>query len=71
MPKGVERRINMSLSEELFNELQTISEESGLTMTEVIKSAFGLYKWFHEARQEKARVTICRNGKDYELDPRF
>jgi hypothetical protein len=65
---GRERRISALVSEDVFETLKTIAEEKKVTMTEVLRQAISLEKWFYEAQKEGARIVVERNGREFEVE---
>ena len=61
-------RINAVVSNDVFDDLQAIAKSRCVSMTEVIRRAISLEKWFHEAMNDGARVMIERNGELYEVE---
>jgi len=61
------RRINALVSEEVYGVLVGIAARKGTTITEVLRQAIGLEKWFFEAQLSGARILIERDGKTNEV----
>ena len=61
------RRLSAVLSTEVFEDLQRIAREKKCTMTQVLRHAITLEKWFHEVQKGGARVMVDRDGQLFEL----
>jgi hypothetical protein len=51
-------RLNLELAPELYDDLQRIARESGTTMTQVFRVAFGLYKACHDAKKRGEHIGL-------------
>lgn len=66
MKSGV-RRINALVSADVFEDLQEIARAKNASMTEILRRAISLRKWFDDAQSEGARVMVERNEKLFEV----
>jgi hypothetical protein len=58
------KRLNINLSPSAFEELQQLSEKSGTTMTEIVKTALGLAKVAYEERKkDNVLAVVTEDGK--------
>jgi molybdopterin biosynthesis enzyme MoaB len=56
------KRININLSDKSFEELQELSRRKGKNMSETLRDALALEKWFQDARDKGSRVLIEHGG---------
>jgi hypothetical protein len=56
------RRVNVDFSEETYQVLLNIAERRGATLSEVLRGAVGLEKWYEDTKREGARVLVERAG---------
>jgi hypothetical protein len=61
------RRINAVVTEEVFEKLRELAGRKRVTMTEVLRQAISLEKWFEDTRNSGARVLVERDGKTFEV----
>jgi metal-responsive CopG/Arc/MetJ family transcriptional regulator len=64
------RRVNVNFSENAYRELNELAQRRGKTMSEVLRDAIELERWFDETRREGNRVLVERDGKVREIIPR-
>jgi hypothetical protein len=62
------RRLHFNVSEEVHQVLDSIAEEEGTTMTEVMKRAVSLLKWQRDLKNEGGEIIVIRNGKEYTVE---
>lgn len=60
-------RINALLSSEVFDDLQRIAAEKNVTLTQIIKHAISLEKWFFEAQKSGSRLVVERDDDLFEV----
>jgi metal-responsive CopG/Arc/MetJ family transcriptional regulator len=60
-------RVNVNFSESAYRTLQELAERQGKTMSEVIRDAISLVRWFDEVQQSGGRVLVERDGKAREV----
>lgn len=60
-------RVNVNFSESAFADLKRLAEERGQTMSEVLRDAIVLEKWFMEAHDRGERVCLERDGHVHEV----
>ena len=61
------RRINAYVPNEVYEQLALIAKRRGVTMTEVLRHALGLEKWFFDTHEEGGKICVERNDKLYEV----
>jgi hypothetical protein len=58
------RRLNINLPAEAYEMLQTLAEDSGQSMTQVLRSGLGLAKLAREeGKNDRSLAVIDRDGK--------
>lgn len=58
------KRININLPEHSYDDLQTLASQTGRTMTEVLRTGFGLAKIaMEEAREGRRLAVVNKDGK--------
>ena len=62
-----EHRLNVRISGSAYDELQKLAEEQGTTMSNVMRSAIALERWYRRNLKEGGRVLVERNGTTREL----
>jgi hypothetical protein len=64
----MDKRVNVNFSESAYKTLETLAEEKGETMAEVLRDALSLEKFVWDVTQkEKGRILVERNGAVQEL----
>jgi predicted DNA-binding protein len=63
-------RVNVNFSESAYETLDELARRRGKTMSEVLRDAISLEKWFEDTRSEGGRVLIERDGEAREIIPR-
>lgn len=64
-------RFNVNFSEGAFRDLNTLAERKGTTMSEVLRDAIALERWFDETRREGSKVLVEQpDGSIREVVPR-
>jgi hypothetical protein len=62
-PRG-EKRLNVNLSEMAFSRLRELSDETGMSMTELVRYGLTYVERAVEARAANQKVVVCRpNGE--------
>ncbi len=59
-----EKRLNVRLSEEAYEELAELAKSQNKTMSVLIRDALSLEQWFYEANKDGGRVLVQRPGED-------
>lgn len=60
-------RVNVNFSEGAWAELQALASRSGRTISEVIRDAIGLAKWFQDEIDSGSRILVERDGTAREV----
>jgi hypothetical protein len=63
-------RVNVNFSEGAYKALDELAQQKGKTMSEVLRDAISLEKWFEDTRAEGGRVLVERDGEAREVIPR-
>ena len=63
-------RVNVNFSEEAYGELTELAQRKGKTVSDLLRDAIALERWFDETRREGSRVLVERDGKVREIVPR-
>jgi len=63
-------RVNVNFTENAYETLDELARERGKSMSEVLRDAISLEKWFEETRREGGRVLVERDGEAREIIPR-
>jgi predicted DNA-binding protein len=63
-------RVNVNFSESAYETLDELARRRGKTMSEVLRDAISLEKWFEDTRDEGGRVLVERDGEAREIIPR-
>jgi hypothetical protein len=61
------KRINALMSDDQYATLEHLAEERGTTMSDILRDAINLSKWFNETRDAGARILVEREGKVSEV----
>jgi len=64
------RRVNITLSDKAYNSLEELADLKGKTMSETLRDALALEKWFQDTRQAGGHVLIEKGNKIREIVPR-
>jgi hypothetical protein len=51
-------RFNVNFSEGAYRDLSALAERKGKTMSEILRDAIALERWFDETRQEGSKVLV-------------
>lgn len=63
-------RINVNFSDSAYKALEELSESQDKSMSDVLRDAIALEKWFHDTHQKGGRVIVEENGRSREIIPR-
>lgn len=64
-------RFNVNFSDGAYRDLSSLAESKGTTMSEVLRDAIALERWFDETRREGSRVLVEQpDGSIREVVPR-
>lgn len=64
-------RFNVNFSENAYRDLNTLAERKGKSMSEVLRDAVALERWFDETRREGSKVLVEQpDGSIREVIPR-
>lgn len=63
-------RVNVNFSEEAYDELTELAQRKGKTLSDLLRDAIALERWFDETKREGSRVLVERDGKVREIVPR-
>jgi hypothetical protein len=64
-------RFNVNFSDAAYRDLNTLAERKGKTMSEVLRDAIALERWFDDARSSGSKVLVEQpDGRIREVVPR-
>jgi len=64
-------RVNVNFSDNAFKDLESLARTKGKTMSEVLRDAIALERWFEETRQAGSKVLVEQSdGRVREVVPR-
>jgi len=63
-------RVNVNFSEGAWIELQALAAVKSKSVSEVLRDAISLEKWFQDVIDSGGRVLVERNGQAREVIPR-
>jgi hypothetical protein len=64
-------RFNVNFSDAAYRDLNTLAERKGKTMSEVLRDAIALERWFDETRSVGSKVLVEQpDGRIREVVPR-
>ena len=63
-------RVNVNFSEDAYDELTELAQRKGKTVSDLLRDAIALERWFDETKREGSRVLVERDGKVREIVPR-
>jgi hypothetical protein len=63
-------RVNVNFSPDAYRDLTELAERKGKTVSDLMRDAIALERWFDEANREGSRVLVERDGKVREVIPR-
>ena len=58
-----EKRLNVRLSEDAYEELAKLAKAQDKSMSKLIRDSLTLEKWFYETNQKGGRVLVQRPGE--------
>jgi hypothetical protein len=61
------RRFHVNFSGEAFETLADLASRKGKTMSEVLRDAIALEKWFDQTQREGGRILVERDGRMHEV----
>ena len=61
------RRVIINFAPSIYGILQELAEQSGTTLSEVLRDAIGFKKWWEDVHQEGGRVLVERGGNFREV----
>jgi hypothetical protein len=67
-PMDSKTRLNLVVSAALYGDLQKIARESGSSMSEIFRIAFGLYKVCHEAKKTGRHIGIVNDREKLDTE---
>jgi Ribbon-helix-helix protein, copG family len=68
MPKT--HRVNVNFSESAYKTLEDLADRKGKTLSEVLRDAIALEKWFQDTNDEGGKVLVEQEGRAREVIPR-
>jgi hypothetical protein len=63
-------RVNVNFSEEAYDELTDLAQRRGKTVSDLLRDAIALERWFDETKRDGGRVLVERDGHVREVIPR-
>jgi metal-responsive CopG/Arc/MetJ family transcriptional regulator len=63
-------RVNVNFSESAYQALEDLAERKGKSMSEVLRDAIALEKWFQDTNEEGGKVVVEKDGRAREVIPR-
>ena len=63
------KRLNFTLPEDTYDDLKELSNENGLTVSEIMREAIRIYKWA-KVESGKGHVIISKSDDDKGLETR-
>jgi hypothetical protein len=61
------RRLNVVFSESAYNTIKDLADQSGKTISDVVRDAIALQKWFIEVRRKGGRILVEERGRVREI----
>jgi pyruvate/2-oxoglutarate dehydrogenase complex dihydrolipoamide acyltransferase (E2) component len=61
------RRLNVVFSEAAYDDLRELANQSGKTISGVVRDAIALQKWFNGVRREGGRILVEQRGRVREI----
>jgi hypothetical protein len=65
--KSAARRLNVVFSESAYNTLRDLAAESGKTISDVVRDAIALQKWFNDTRRDGGHILVEKRGRVREI----
>lgn len=63
-------RVNVNFSENAFQALDELSKRKGKSMSDILRDAIALEKWFDDTYREGGKFLVERDGEVREVIPR-
>ena len=63
-------RVNVNFSESAYRTLEDLSDRKGKSMSEVLRDAIALEKWFQDTNESGGKVVVEQDGRAREVIPR-
>jgi predicted CopG family antitoxin len=63
-------RVNVNFSDDAYRQLTELAQRKGKTVSDLLRDAIALERWFDDTRREGSRVLVEREGKVREIIPR-
>jgi metal-responsive CopG/Arc/MetJ family transcriptional regulator len=63
-------RVNVNFSQNAYDTLEALAERKGKSMSDIVRDAIALEKWFDETYREGGRLLVERDGETREIVPR-
>lgn len=63
-------RVNVNFSESAYRTLEALAERKDKTMSEVLRDAIALEKWFQDTNDQGGKVVVEEGGRAREVIPR-
>lgn len=63
-------RVNVNFSEDAYTQLTELAQRRGKTVSDLLREAIALERWFDETTRDGNRVLVERDGKLREIVPR-
>jgi hypothetical protein len=60
-------RLSVSFSDPIYVALEQLAAEKGVSMSDVLRDAIALEKWFTETQKQGGRILLERDGQVREL----
>jgi hypothetical protein len=64
------RRVNVNFSESAYRTLEDLADRKGKSMSEVLRDAIALEKWFQDTNESGGKVVVEQDGRAREVIPR-
>jgi hypothetical protein len=61
------RRLNVVFSESAYNTIKDLADQSGKTISDVVRDALALQKWFIDVRRKGGRILVEERGRVREI----
>ena len=61
------KRVSVNFSPSTYRALEELAEEHGGNLSEALRAAIALSKWFHDARANGDHILVERDGKLREI----
>ncbi len=63
-------RVNVNFSESAYRTLEDLADRKGKSMSEVLRDAIALEKWFQDTNEGGGKVVVEQDGRAREVIPR-